>query len=48
MLLAAQTTDTGAFMLSMWRTLLFCPQHRLATVNYLAATIPKQQSQMLE
>lgn len=47
-LVRAQETDTSTFMLSMWRTLLFCPQHRLAAMNYLAVTVPKQKPQIYE
>jgi len=37
-----QAIGTSSFMLALWRCLLLCPQVRLAAVNYLAVTIPKQ------
>ncbi len=41
-----EATNNPVFMLSIWRCLLFCPQCRLAAVNYLAVTIPKGPLQM--
>jgi len=39
-----EVTNTEVFMLCMWRCLLFCPHCRLATVNYLSVTVPKNKA----
>jgi len=43
-----EASSPVAFNLSLWRCILLCPQARLAAVNYLATSIPKELDKLKE